>query len=111
MFSALAPYMPPPPAERTVDKKPLYTDGVLEGLAKQAGLIPESAEEIKCIWNFDDLEAALRGVLSAGPISIAIKNFGEEKVFTAAAEVLKQFVQPSGKVKMRNTFLCLTSRV
>src|SRR4030095_3674545 len=37
IFAALGPYMPQPPNEKGAVRKPLYTDGILEELASQAG--------------------------------------------------------------------------
>lgn len=112
VFSALGPYMPPPPPpnEKTPARKPLYTEGVLEDLAEQSGLNPGAAEEIVCIWDFEDEETALRGMLSAGLIALAIQNAGEQKITETVAEAIKQFKQKSGRVKIKNTFRCLTSK-
>ncbi|MCI0449687.1 MAG: hypothetical protein L0Y79_07870 [Chlorobi bacterium] len=45
---------------------PLFQEGVIEALVKEAGLALESAEEMDCIWRITDKESVLRGVLSAG---------------------------------------------
>lgn len=110
IFSALGPFMPKPPNEQGSVRKPLYTEGVLEDLTKQAGLNPGAAEEIMCIWDFENEETALRGILSAGLTALAIENFGEQKISETVSDALKQFIQKSGRVTVKNTFLCLTSK-
>jgi SAM-dependent methyltransferase len=109
VFAALGPYMPPPPHQKISDKKPLFTQGVLEGLAGEAGLKFKSADEIKCIWNFDNEEIAVRGMMSAGLIQLAIKNAGEEKIKETISGAMKQFSAGSGKYVMKNTFRCIVT--
>jgi SAM-dependent methyltransferase len=108
IFSALNEYMPPP--NISSDKKPLFTDGVLEGLAVQAGLNPQNASEIDCVWNFKDKPAALRAMLSAGLISLVIQKIGEEKTREIAGGVLERFKQPDGSYQIKNKFKCLVSK-
>lgn len=108
LFAALAPYMPTP--QKSGDKKPLYSEGVMESFAAEAGLKPESTEAIECLWKFENEEMALRAMLSAGLINIAIQNAGREKVKGLAAAAIKQYMQPEGSYVLKNTFLCTTSR-
>ena len=100
-----------PPPNISSDRKPLYTDGVLEGLAREAGLIPVSESEIDCVWNFKDKNDALRTMLSAGLISLVIQKIGEQKVREIAGTVIENFKQPDGSYQIKNTFKCLVSTV
>jgi ubiquinone/menaquinone biosynthesis C-methylase UbiE len=107
VFAALAPYMPTP--QKASNKKPLYTDGVMESYAAEAGLYPESTETIECIWEFENEDVALQAMLSAGIMNLAIQNAGEEKVRELTSGALKQFQQPGGSYFLKNTFLCTVS--
>ncbi len=109
IFSALNEYMPPP--NISSDRKPLFTEGVLEGLAQEAGLNPESTSEIDCVWNFKDINEALRTMLSAGLISLVIQKIGEQKVREIAGTVLETFRQADGSYQIKNKFKCLVSKV
>ena len=109
IFKALSSYMPPPPSTPS-GRPPLFTEGVLETLASEAGLHPETTEDLICAWDFADERTALKAILSAGLISIAINNAGEEKVSQTVSDAIKQFKQPSGRVVIKNTFRCLVSK-
>jgi ubiquinone/menaquinone biosynthesis C-methylase UbiE len=109
MFSALAPYMPPPPHKKEPGKKPLFSEGALEDLARQAGLYPESSEEIKCTWNFENKQTALKGMISAGLIELAIRNAGIEKITDTISDSIKQFQTKDGGYVLKNTFRFLTT--
>lgn len=109
MFAALAQFMPPPPHAKDSGKKPLFTPGVLEDIAASAGLMPESAEEVKCTWNFKNKETALRAMMSAGLIEIAIRNAGIEKITEAISGAIEQFRRPDGSYRLINTFRCLVA--
>ncbi len=108
VFAALAPFMPTP--QKSNDKKPLYTEGILESLAVEAGLHPETTEEIECLWKFENENKALKAILSAGVMSLAIKNAGEEKIKELVADAIKIYKDPSGSYRLKNTFLCLVSK-
>ncbi len=107
VFAALAPYMPTP--QKASNKKPLYTDGVMESYAAEAGLHPESTEAIECIWKFENEDAALQAMLSAGITNLAVQNAGEEKVRELTSGALKQFQQSNENYILKNTFLCTVS--
>lgn len=109
IFAALGPYMPPPPHQKTSGKKPLFTQGVLEGLAGEAGLRFISADEIKCVWNFENEETALRGIMSAGLIELAIRNAGMEKIKETISNTLMQFKASGGRYILKNTFRCIVT--
>ncbi len=109
VFAALAPFMPTP--QKSNDKKPLYAEGILESLAVEAGLYPETTEEIECLWKFEDENMALKAMLSAGVMSFAIQNAGEEKVRETVRNAISQFRQHSGNYELKNTFNCLAAKV
>lgn len=83
---------------------PLFQEGVIEALVKEAGLALESAEEMDCIWRITDKESVLRGVLSAGLTTLAIRHSGEEKVRAAIDEAISPYKQPDGSYKFKNKF-------
>jgi SAM-dependent methyltransferase len=106
IFSALAPYMPQQPPKKP-GRKPLFTDGVLEDLAVNAGLNPGEAENIECIWNFENEATAVRGILSAGGIVTAIEINGEQKIGEIVSAALQQFRHSTGAYRLKNTFKCM----
>ena len=108
IFSSLAQYMPPPVS---TGRAPLYSDGTLEAIVRDAELSLETAEEVVCEWKFKDEAAALKAIMSAGLIVLAIQNAGEEKIRKTIGNAIKQFRQNDGSYRLKNTFICLTSSV
>ena len=103
-LSAIAPFLPPPPPE---PPNPFAAPGDLEDLARKAGLRPTREFEIDCAWVYPDLETLQRGLLSAGPSTIAIEVAGEEAVRAAIARAVEKFRTPAGGFHLENTFRCL----
>lgn len=108
IFSALSPFMPPPPFHN--DKKPLFTDGVVEEMITNSGIEHISTESVKCYWRFENEETALRAILSAGVIQLAINNAGIEKITETVRAALKSFKQPDGKFILKNSFKCFFNK-
>jgi hypothetical protein len=73
-------------------------------------LTPESADEIDCIWRIADKESVLRGVLSAGLTTLAIRNSGEEKVRAAVDGAISHYRQPDGSYRFKNKFRYVISK-
>lgn len=109
IMKAIGMFLPPPPQDNT-GRKPLFSEGVLEDLASQAGLKPENVEEIKCSWDFEEEEEMLKGMLSAGLATIAIQQAGEHTVREAIRKEIQRFKTPDGRIHLSNTFRCLVSR-
>src|SRR5919198_943720 len=71
-FAAFGPLLPPAPGA----PGPFTLSGpaALEGLVRQAGLTPGVMEDVGCVWQYDDLATALRGLLSDGTAVHAIRH-------------------------------------
>jgi SAM-dependent methyltransferase len=110
-MKTISSFMPPPPPPANASKRPpLFSDGAVENLAREAGLVPEHNEDVDCMWEFRDKDEALRCMLSAGLSVLAMQNAGEEKVRTAAAEIIEQYRKPDGKYRIKNRFRYVISR-
>jgi ubiquinone/menaquinone biosynthesis C-methylase UbiE len=75
-LNALKPLMPPPPEL----PNPFSTADQLEELARKVQLKPQCVFDVNWSWKYPDLRTALRGLLSAGPSTIAIRIAGEQAV-------------------------------
>jgi hypothetical protein len=106
---AISSFLPPPSQNGNPDRKPLYSGGAIEELSREAGLIPGIAEEIECLWDFEDEETALKGILSAGLSSIAIQTAGEQAVREAVRNAIQPFKKQNGRIQLNNSFRCLVS--
>ncbi len=101
--AALGSLMPPPPPGAP-GPFALSEDGAVAALVKQAGLTPIYTDDVECIWDYADLEIALKGLLSSGPASKAIQASGEQPVREAVANAIAPFKQASGSYRLKNQF-------
>ncbi len=102
-LAALRPLLPPPPPGAP-GPFALSGDGALEALASAAGLTPKGVEDVDCIFEYPDLQTALRGLNSAGPAVKAIETSGETAVRDAVTKALAPFRLASGAYRMKNRF-------
>jgi ubiquinone/menaquinone biosynthesis C-methylase UbiE len=79
----------------------------LRNFVQQAGLRPDRLIDVKVPFDYPDLDAALRGILSAGPAIRAIRTAGRERVTDAIAHVLESFRERNGHYVLRNHFRML----
>jgi SAM-dependent methyltransferase len=76
----------------------LSEPGKLEQVLAAAALTAYEDNEIECPIVFDDLTAAERAFLGAGPIQLAISNSGEATVAKAVRSTFEQFTDKGGRV-------------
>jgi hypothetical protein len=74
---------------------------------QRAGLRIDRIVDVKVPFEYVDLDAALRGLLSAGPAIQAIQTSGRARVTDAISHVLESFRQPMGRYRLRNQFRLL----
>jgi SAM-dependent methyltransferase len=102
-LAALKALLPPPPPGAP-GPFALSDVAVLHRLLREAGFAPLHTEDVLCVWQYRDLETALRGLLSAGPAVRAIQHSGEAAVRAATVEALKPFRAPDGSFRLDNAF-------
>jgi SAM-dependent methyltransferase len=88
----------------TPDLFALSENGALQALVKQVGLMPVYMADVDCVWDYPNLETALRALLSAGPAVKAIQATGEQRAVEAVTEAITPFKQPSGDYRLANQF-------
>lgn len=76
----------------------LSEPGKLEGVLAAAALTPYEDDEIECPIVFDDVNAAERAFMGAGPTALAIRHAGELAVERAVREALEPFTGTDGRV-------------
>lgn len=99
-FTRLMP--PPPPGSQ--GPFALSTDGVLQGVVRQAGWEPLELHEVGVPFKFEDESSALRCILSNGPAVIAIRTSGMERVREAVLDSIAPYKQASGSYRLENKF-------
>ncbi len=102
-LAALGPLMPPSfrPPEVFIEATEL------ERRARAAGLEPREAVELDWSWGYPDLATARRGLLSAGPSTLAVETSGEQAVRDALTGALEPFRLPDGGYRLENVCRCL----
>jgi hypothetical protein len=102
-LAALQPLMPASfePPEVFVESQEL------ERRARDAGLTPKKVAELDWSWTYPDLDTAFRGLLSAGPSTLAIEASGEQAVRDAITAALEPFRRTDGSYRIENACRCL----
>ena len=76
----------------------LSEPGKLEEVLAAAALTSYAENEIECPIVFDDVHAAERAFMGAGPTQLAISNSGEAAVAEAVRLALQPFTANDGRV-------------
>jgi len=82
----------------------LSAPGGLEALARDAGLEPVAAFEVPVVWEYPEVETAVRAALASAGGALAIDAAGEEAVRQALTAALPPFTQGDGSVRFHNVF-------
>ena len=103
------PFLPPRPAD--APPEPDYAEpGVLEEIATQAGLTPETAFDIAWSYRYADEETMCRALLAPAGIAALVGPRREEAFKDALVHGLRQHRQPDGSYYPHNEFHFLTAR-
>lgn len=100
-FPGYDPDAPPPPD--------LAAPGALEGIASAAGLTPTDAYEVSWSYVYEDDEALLRGMLSAGGVGEAAGAAHEPGLRAGLLEALAPFRTAGGGYRLENEWHTLVA--
>lgn len=100
----------PPQPEPAAAPPPLWQPGVLEGVASEAGLVPEGSFDLSTTFQFADEDALLRALLSPGPVTEAIRHSGLPAVADAILAALEPQRRPDGGYRLENEWHFLLTR-
>jgi SAM-dependent methyltransferase len=78
----------------------LSEPGKLEGVLAAAALTPYEDDEVDCPIVFDDIQAAERAFMGAGPMQLAISTSGEAVVAEAVRAALEPFTATDGRIAL-----------
>jgi SAM-dependent methyltransferase len=107
LFAVMAALRPlQPPVDRpSPDPPPLGEPGVLESLAREAGLEPEQAGEVDVPLEAPDGDALARALLApGGSVAAAIAHAGEGAVRAAILAAAAPFRRADGSYRLENRF-------
>ncbi len=104
VFNAIRNLFDPPPPGRGPFE--LSAPEVLDRLfASVDGIRLEAVQPVLCPFEYANLETAIRAHNATGPAQRAAELLGAERVDTTVRQVYQRFIQPGGKVILRNRFL------
>ena len=103
MFAALGQLLPSESGEHEGGPA-LHEEGVLESLAKEAGLAPQEAGYLDVVEEYPDLETLLRGYLAHGSVVRAVRSSDERRVREALSEGVRSLITASGGVRIEDEY-------
>ena len=98
-------------APRPGDPPRVDQPGVLEGLAQQAGLRPENAEEVEVPYEFPDRATLLRALLAISPVYGVAPDLAEPVVRRTVEVDAAPFRRADGSYRFENRFVYLIAAV
>lgn len=99
----------PPPPPGAGGPFALSDNQLLETTIKECGLKIIDTTDVSSVWNYPNVDTALKGLLSAGPAAKAIKNSGFEKVYKESSKTIEPYIQKNGRVIYKNKFRVIIS--
>lgn len=94
--------MLPPPPPNAGGPFALSENQLLENTIKEVGFKILNNSDVESVWDYPNLEIALKGLLSAGPSAKAIANSGFQKVKDEIAESMKPYTNENGRIVYNN---------
>lgn len=102
-LKAIGSLLPPPPPGAP-GPFALTENDLLRTILQEAGFKFVSQEDIATVWDYENSDIALKGLLSVGPATRAIENSGFEKVHQVISEAIIPYTRTDGHVVYHNKF-------
>ena len=109
MKGAVAQFMPAP-APGAPPRPALWAEGVLEAMAADAGLEPESAFDVSWAYEFADEDALARAMLAPGLVVELLRTVPEDAMRRAILYALAPYRTAGGGYRLRNEWHFLVAR-
>jgi SAM-dependent methyltransferase len=98
-------------AAEGAEPPPFWRPGVLEAMARGAGLEPVDAFDERSAYEFADDEAVMRHLLAAGGSVLAADRAGRETVEAAIREAVVPYRRPDGSYRLENEWHYLVTQI
>jgi SAM-dependent methyltransferase len=109
MKAIVRPFFPPRPADAPPEPD-YWRPGVLEAMAAEAGLTPETAFDTSWAYEYPDDETLARAMVAPAGIATLVGPSQEEALKAAIVEGLAPFRTPEGAYRLRNEYHTLIAR-
>jgi hypothetical protein len=103
------PFMPPRPVDAPPDPD-FSQPGVLEALALEAGLTPESTFETTWAYSYSDAETLGRALLAPAGFALLVGPEREEETRAAIVDRFSRFRTANGGYRLSNEYRYLIAR-
>jgi SAM-dependent methyltransferase len=112
VYGPLGDLQPPPaPGDPSAPDPPAVGEpGVLEALAREAGLRPDHAGEVDVPYEAPDLATLERAIVDGAGFATAVEHSGAEAVRAAIARAAEPFRRPDGSYRLENRFRYVIAR-
>ena len=94
----------PPPPPGAPGPFALTENSLLETILKDIGFSKINTTDVASVWDYADIDTAMKGLMSTGPITKAIENAGFEKVYETLLASVQPYKQTNGHVVYHNKF-------
>ena len=94
----------PPPPPGAPGPFALTENHLLDSILEEIGFKILNNTDVVSVWDYPDIDTALRGLLSVGPAAKAIENSGYNKVHETVLVAVQPYVQSNGHVVYKNKF-------
>lgn len=103
MFAALGQVLPSESGKEEGGPA-LHQEGVLESLAKEAGLVPREAGYLVDVEEYPDLETLFRGYLAHGSVVRRTRSSDEPRVRAALSDGVRPLITARGGVRIEDEY-------
>jgi SAM-dependent methyltransferase len=109
MKAVVRPFMPAPPPAAPAPP-PLWQPGVLEGMAGDAGLEPETAFDVRWAYEYPDAKTLGDDMMAPAGIAALVGPEREDQVKAQIVSALEPCRTPDGGFRLENEFHFLVAR-
>lgn len=102
-LKAVGSLLPPPPLG-SPGPFALSENNLLEELLVKVGFKTLKSEDVDSIWDYPNLETALKGLMSAGPVARAIEHSGFDKAKETILLAIQPYIKSNGHVVYHNKY-------
>lgn len=102
-LKAIGSLLPPPPPGAP-GPFALSENKLLENMLKELGFSKINSTDITTVWDYADTDTAMKGLMSAGPVTKAIENNTFEKVYNTLLAAIQPYIQSNKHVVYNNKF-------
>jgi ubiquinone/menaquinone biosynthesis C-methylase UbiE len=102
----------PPPPPGAPGPFALSENGLLETMLQEIGFSKINTTDVASVWDYADIDKAMKGLMSTGPVAKAIENNSFEKVYETLFAAVQSYKQTNGHIVYHNKFrVVITSKV